>query len=45
MGGEILLMYVFFFIPLDFLGVKGLKKIKKAKKNFKGLSKGHRSNL
>ena len=34
-----------FFIPLDFLGIKDLKKIKKTKIFFKGLNKGHRSIL
>ena len=31
-----------FCIPLDFLGIKNLRKNKKAKKIFKGHSKGHR---
>ena len=30
-----------FCIPLDFLGTKDVKKIKKAKKNFKGHGQGH----
>ena len=32
--GEILLTYMFFCIPLDFLGIKGLKKNKKRPKKF-----------